>query len=214
VPAWVEQTIAALPRAGDGGAAEALRASGLFEILAKADPLAQELLIQRIAAVTGFRRSLIQEAVFQQLAVQLARAAGLPAKRVLASGASGHLEPSLAGDVQMAGLGRCQAKLAKSGYTTLYRDLGGAEALIIRQDRHRPLVVLELARLLALLKRGPLPYTEERSSRGSSRRDHAGRDAAAPCRAGARAPAYGGAGAPGTAADRHPGDEATGDDES
>ncbi|MCU0649901.1 MAG: hypothetical protein MUF00_18060 [Gemmatimonadaceae bacterium] len=81
------------------------------------------------------------------------RALGLAAQRVPLSGAAGGL---FAGDVLVPGVGRIEVKARAqgSGFVTLTRWLGTADALVLRQDHAEPLVVLPWAtysRLVALL---------------------------------------------------------------
>lgn len=72
------------------------------------------------------------------------RAIGLAAQRVPLSGAAGGL---FAGDVVVPGVGRIEVKARAngSGFVTLTKWLGSADALVLRQDHAEPLVVLPWA---------------------------------------------------------------------
>jgi len=72
------------------------------------------------------------------------RALGLAAQRVPLSGAGGGL---FAGEVVVPGAGRIgvNARAQGSGFVTLTKSLGTADALVLRQDYAKPLVVLPWA---------------------------------------------------------------------
>jgi hypothetical protein len=91
------------------------------------------------------------------------RALGLAAQWVPLSGAAGGL---FAGDVLVPGVGRIEVKARAqgSGFVTLTRWLGTADALVLRQDHAEPLVVLPWAtysRLVAPLAKGQVPECGE-----------------------------------------------------
>lgn len=81
---------------------------------------------------------------------------GIPAERIPLSGSAGG---SFAGDVQVAGLGRCEVKARANGngFATLARWLGTHDALFLRQDRADPLVVLPWSTYERLIKHKALP---------------------------------------------------------
>lgn len=91
--------------------------------------------------------------------VQRHKALGLAAQRVPLSGAAGGL---FAGDVLVPGVGRIEVKARAngSGFVTLAKWLGTADALVLRQDHAEPLVLLPWAtysRLVAPLAGDQVP---------------------------------------------------------
>lgn len=87
-------------------------------------------------------------------AVTFWKALGVECKRVFASGAHKlHIGQEHAGDLMLAGF-TVEAKRKKSGYKFLYDALAqdGSDMLLIRQDKHRRLYVLEEETLKALLR--------------------------------------------------------------
>ena len=101
--------------------------------------------------------------------MHLAQAAGLQARRVVGSGAHHRQDPGLANDVVIELLGRLEVKVRARGFAQLYAWLDGADGLIVRADRQPPLVVVELARLLALLTGDRGPRLVQKVDRGEQR---------------------------------------------
>jgi Holliday junction resolvase len=76
--------------------------------------------------------------------VAILQAAGFAAERVPLSGAA---HGRFGGDVSVPLLGadrRVEVKIRASGFRELYRWLNGADLLVVRSDRHEPLVVIPL----------------------------------------------------------------------
>lgn len=80
--------------------------------------------------------------------VNLMRSYELEAKRVPLSGAVDGYK----GDVICAGGLQIECKARARGFTDLYNWLEGNDALVIKQDRKDPLLVLNLARFCRLLR--------------------------------------------------------------
>lgn len=88
----------------------------------------------------------------ERMLVNLFQEHGLAAERVPLSGAAGG---SFAGDISVPVLGddwTLEAKVRAHGFAQLYGWLDGNDALIVKQDRAEPLVVLSLRRAIGLLK--------------------------------------------------------------
>lgn len=99
--------------------------------------------------------------------VQRHKALGLAAQRVPLSGAAGGL---FAGDVVVPGIGliEVKARAQGSGFVTLTKWLGTADALVLRQDHAEPLVVLPWATYSRLI--APLAG-DQSTEKGKHRRD-------------------------------------------
>jgi Holliday junction resolvase len=88
---------------------------------------------------------------FEREIVHLLQDAGRAAERVPLSGAAGG---SFCGDVTAPVLGDdwiVECKSRARDFTRIYSWLDGADALVIKADRRRPLVVLDLRRALKIL---------------------------------------------------------------
>jgi hypothetical protein len=93
------------------------------------------------------------------------QAVGVEAKRVFASGAhKQHLGQEHAGDLMLSGY-TVEAKRKKSGYKFLYDalDQDQSDMLVVKQDRHRRLYILEERTLFNLflqagVAKGPPPF--------------------------------------------------------
>lgn len=82
--------------------------------------------------------------------VDLHRALGIPAERVPLSGSAGG---SFTGDLRIDGIGTAEvkARAGGEGFVTLERWLADHDALFLRRDRAKPLVVLPWATYARLL---------------------------------------------------------------
>ncbi len=88
---------------------------------------------------------------FERELVNLMQSYGRAAERVPLSGAAGG---RYSADVSCPVLGsdwKIEAKCRADGFAQVYKYLGLNDALIIKSDRRRPLVVLDLRRALAIL---------------------------------------------------------------
>ena len=76
---------------------------------------------------------------------------GIPAERVPLSGAAGG---SYSGDIIINNQLRAEVKARKegTGFSLLYRWLADNDMLIVKQDRHQPLVVMPVEKLAAFFK--------------------------------------------------------------
>jgi hypothetical protein len=80
----------------------------------------------------------------EQALVRFLQGKGFAAERVPLSGAA---RGRFGGDVSVPLLGvdrRCEVKCRANGFRELYRWLDGADLLIVRSDRHEPLVILPM----------------------------------------------------------------------
>jgi Holliday junction resolvase len=108
------------------------------------------------------RRSRDKGARGEREVVRILQDCGFSAERVPLSGAAGG---RYVGDVSVPVLGDdwiVEVKVRATGFAQLYKWLGKHQALVVRSDRHEPLVVLPLRRAIEVLK------LAERSRTGSA----------------------------------------------
>jgi Holliday junction resolvase len=94
--------------------------------------------------MSGGRASRDKGSRAERALVNLLQAAGFAAERVPLSGAA---HGRFGGDVSVPLLGvdqRVEVKVRVDGFRELYRWLDGADLLVVRSDRHEPLVIIPL----------------------------------------------------------------------